>query len=44
MLRRWAERGYIPAFWSGAIQEQPFSGFPPLLEQELPTVKVKVID
>jgi hypothetical protein len=44
VLRRWTERGHIPAFGSGTIQQQRFTGFPPLLEQELPSVKVEVVD
>jgi hypothetical protein len=44
VLRRWTEKGYIPAFGSGTIQQQRFSGFPPLLEQELPSIKVEVVD
>jgi len=44
VLRRWTERGYIPASGSSAIQQQRFTGFPPLLEQELPTFKVEVIE
>lgn len=43
-LRRWRERGYIPASASVTIKQPQFTGFPPLLERELPTVKVEVID
>lgn len=34
----------MPASRSGTIKQPRFTGFPPLLERELPTVKVEVID
>lgn len=44
LRRRWGEMGYIPASGVGAIQQQQFTGFPPLLEQELSSVKVEVVE
>lgn len=55
-LRRWEERGLIRAVHlpSGvrrfrpedvaALRSQMFSGFPPLVEEELPTVSVENVD
>jgi excisionase family DNA binding protein len=55
-LRRWEERGLIRAVHlpSGvrrfrtedieAIKAQMFSGFPPIVEEELPTVSVENVD
>lgn len=55
-LRRWEERGLIRAVHlpSGvrrfraedveALQTQMFSGFPPIVEEELPTVPVENVD
>jgi hypothetical protein len=39
VIGRWAERGLIP----GATG-QPFTGFPPIRETELPSVTVEVVD
>jgi excisionase family DNA binding protein len=55
-LRRWEERGLIRAVHlpSGvrrfrpedieALKAQMFSGFPPIVEEELPTVSVENVD
>jgi len=43
VLRRWAERGFIPASWT-RLPGQRFTGFPPLLEHELPSVPVEVVE
>lgn len=44
VLRRWAERGFIPAAGLAQLPGQRFTGFPPLLEQELPSVPVEVVE
>lgn len=44
VLRRWAERGFIPAAGSAQLPGQLFTGFPPLLERDLPSVPVEVVE
>jgi len=44
VLRRWVDRGFIPTAGSNGLPDQPFTGFPPLLVQELPVVAVEAVD
>ena len=44
VLRRWAERGFMPAAGLAQLPGQRFTGFPPLVEQELPSVAVEVVE
>ena len=44
VLRRWVERGFIPAAGLAQLPGQRFTGSPPLLEQELPSVPVEVVE
>jgi len=44
VLLRWAASGLIAPAGSRAIPGQPFTGFPPLIEQELPVVRVEGVD
>ena len=40
VLERWAESGLMPARGLAQVRPQRFSGFAPLVEQELPSVTV----
>jgi hypothetical protein len=44
VLRRWVDRGFIPTAGSIGLPDQRFTGFPPLLVQELPVVAVEAVD
>lgn len=39
---RWVERGFVPAAGRGITG--PFTGFPPIVETELPSVSVELVD
>lgn len=41
-IDRWVERGFVPA--AGAALTGPFTSFPPIVETELPSVSVKLVD
>jgi hypothetical protein len=41
-IDRWVERGFVPALGRGATR--PFTGFPAIVETELPPVSVEPVD
>lgn len=41
-IDRWVERGFVPA--AGRRMTGPFTGFPPIVETELPSVSVELVD
>lgn len=41
-IDRWVERGFVPAVGSGVTR--PFTGFPRIMETELPPVSVEPVD
>lgn len=44
ILERWAEQGLIPAPGRPGFRPQGFTGFPPLIERELPIIAVEVVE
>jgi hypothetical protein len=42
MIGRWVERGFVPALGRGVTG--PFTGFPPIVETELPPASVEPVD
>ena len=44
VLRRSVDRGFVPTTGSIGLPDQPFTGFAPLLVQELPAVAVEAVD
>ena len=44
VICRWAEKGLVPVSVAGGIGQQPFTGFPPIRETELPSVMVEAVD
>lgn len=41
-IDRWVVRGFVPAVGRGVTR--PFTGFPPIVETELPPVSVEPVD
>lgn len=44
VLERWAESGLIPARGLAEVRHQTFTGFPPLVEREMPVIPVEMVE